>query len=302
LAGGLWLLLPRGLPARWLGILPLLALLSWAPIRPAVGDMRVTVLDVGQGLAVHVQTAQHDLLFDSGPAFSAEADSGNRIILPYLRAMGVSKLDQLIITHADADHAGGAESVVDGLQVLNMLSSVPFESRLAALPLPQQPCVAGQSWNWDGVSFVMLHPQAADYARESGKSNDMSCVLKINTAQHSLLLTADIEAHSEEVLLNTAGVRLRADVMLVPHHGSRTSSTPAFIEAVDAHSVIIPVGYHNRFRHPHAQVLARYIDRHVYRTDRDGALRLEYSEGAVHIASARSLQRRYWHAADHDGR
>lgn len=293
--GALWLLLPRGMPGRWLGLLPLSALLLWTPPRPAVGDLRVTVLDVGQGLAVHVQTAQRDLLFDTGPAFSEEADSGNRIILPYLRALGVTRLDALVVTHADADHSGGAESVVDGIAVERMLSSVPFENRLAALPVTQQPCVAGMQWEWDGVRFEFLHPLVADYAKEGGKSNDMSCVLRISSTGGSMLLTGDIEARSEAALLARAGERLRSDILLVPHHGSRTSSTPEFLAAVGAQRAIIPVGYRNRFRHPHPAVLARYEGVDVFRTDRDGAVTVGYSAGRIVMTSARAENRRYWH-------
>lgn len=292
--GAVWLLLPRGMPGRWLGMLPLLALMLWTPPRPAAGDLHVTVLDVGQGLAVHVQTAQHDLLFDSGPAFSAEADSGNRIILPYLRAAGVGQLDVLVITHADADHSGGAESVVEGVAVAQMLSSVPFENRLAALPVAQQPCRDGQQWEWDGVRFEFLHPQAADYAKEGGRSNDMSCVLKVASASGSILLTGDIEARSELALRQRADGRLRADVLLVPHHGSRTSSTPEFLAAVGARHAIIPVGYRNRFRHPHPAVLARYAGVALLRTDNDGAVTVKYSAGKIGLLTMRAAYRRYW--------
>ena len=293
-AGALWLLLPDGMPSRWLGIVPVLALLAWVPARPTVGDLRVTVLDVGQGLAVHLQTAQRDLLFDTGPAFSDEVDSGNRIILPYLRAAGVHALDALVVTHADADHSGGANSVVDGTEVAMMLTSVPFENRLSALPIAQQPCIAGQAWQWDAVRFKFLHPAAEDYARDGGKSNDMSCVLRVESASGSMLLTGDIEARSEAQLQARAGEALRSDVVLVPHHGSRTSSTPAFVSAVAARHAIIPVGYRNRFRHPHPAVLERYDNTALYRTDRDGAVVVEYSAGKVNISTTRASDRRYW--------
>lgn len=292
--GALWLLLPRGMPARWLGVLPLAALLCWTPARPADDELRVIVLDVGQGLAVHVQTAHHDLLFDTGPAFSEEADSGNRIILPYLRGADVGRLDALVVTHADTDHSGGAASVVDGVAVEQMWSSVPFENRLAALPVPQQPCAAGHAWVWDGVRFEFLHPLVGDYEKDGGKSNDMSCVLRIDSAGGSMLLTGDIETRSETQLLLRARDRLRADVLLVPHHGSRTSSSPEFVAAVDAPRAIIPVGYRNRFRHPHPAVLERYRDVELYRTDRDGAVTVGYSADGIAITSARAAYRRYW--------
>lgn len=292
--GALWLMLPRGVPSLWLGVFPIAALLLWMPPRPADGNLQVTVLDVGQGLAVHLQTATHDMLFDTGPAFGEEADSGNRIILPYLRAVGVGRLDTLVITHADADHSGGAESVVDGVEVDHMLSSAPFEHRLSALPVAQSPCVSGTQWEWDGVRFEFLHPLAGDYERDGGKSNDMSCVLKLESPHGTMLLTGDIEARSERALLARGAERLRADVMLVPHHGSRTSSTPEFIAAVGAKDVIVPVGYRNRFRHPHPMVLARYSGANLYRTDYDGAVRVEYSGSGITLAGVRHEYRRYW--------
>ncbi|HTJ97958.1 MAG TPA: DNA internalization-related competence protein ComEC/Rec2, partial [Rhodocyclaceae bacterium] len=224
--GMAWLLLPRGLPARWLGLVCVLPMFLLPAERPAVGELRVTTLDVGQGLAVHVQTAEHDLLFDTGPAFSEDANSGNRIILPYLRAVGVSSLDGLIISHADNDHSGGAEAVIEGMPVDWMMTSVPFENKLSAMPIAQQHCVAGTEWNWDGVHFLILHPQYEAYEAASRKSNDMSCVLKVTSNFGSVLLTADIEARTEQALLRTNAAQLRSDVLLVPHHGSRTSSTP----------------------------------------------------------------------------
>lgn len=292
--GALWLMLPRGVPARWLGLMPLSVMLLWMPPRPADGSLQVTVLDVGQGLAVHLQTAKHDMLFDTGPAFGEEADSGNRIILPYLRAVGVGRLDAMVVTHADADHSGGAESVVDGVSVEHMLTSAPFEHRLSALPVAQGPCEAGMQWEWDGVRFEFLHPLVGDYEREVGKSNDMSCVLRVASHSGTMLLTGDIEARSEKALLARGAERLRADVMLVPHHGSRTSSTPEFIAAVGAKDVIVPVGYRNRFRHPHPMVLARYSATNVYRTDRDGAVTVEYSGSGITLAGVRHEYRRYW--------
>ncbi|MCK6386386.1 MAG: DNA internalization-related competence protein ComEC/Rec2, partial [Zoogloea sp.] len=149
--GCLWALLPRGTPARWVGLAMLLPLLMWAPARPAPGEARVTVLDVGQGLAVHVQTAAHDLIYDTGPAFSADANSGERILLPYLRAGGVRRLDSLVVTHQDNDHSGGAEALLTGIPVAEVRSSLSenHPARLIA-GLRHQPCVAGQAWEWDG--------------------------------------------------------------------------------------------------------------------------------------------------------
>jgi competence protein ComEC len=297
LAGVLWLLLPRGVPARWIGLLLLAPLLLVAPPRPDPGNVNVVVLDVGQGLAVHVQTAAHDLLYDAGPAFSPDANSGNRIILPYLRAVGVRRLDAFVITHQDKDHSGGAASVLDGLPVNELISSLPFEHELSAAPVRQRDCRDGMRWEWEGVRFAMLYPPAEQYQARPAKTNDMSCVLKISAAGRSLLLTSDIEAWSEQRLLADHPGELPSDVLLVPHHGSRTSSTAEFIAAVAAPQVIFPVGYRNRFNHPRADVVERYrgSGATLWRTDRDGALTVRLAAGTVSIAAERRLRPRYWH-------
>lgn len=294
-AGCLWLLMPRGVPARWVGAVLMLPLVATAPERPAVSALRLTVLDVGQGLAVHVQTAAHDLLYDSGPQFSDDADSGNRIILPYLRALGVRHLDGIIVTHQDMDHAGGAQSVLDAFSVDWLTSSLPDGDPLRAAPLTQRRCLAGDAWEWDGVRFELLHPSHSDYQQGSGKTNDLSCVLKVTAPGGSVLLTADIEAGVEARLV-AAAQPLRADYLVVPHHGSRSSSTPAFIEAVGARTVIIPVGYRSRFRHPHAQVVARYADSGaaLLRTDRDGAVSIFIAPEGATTRREREQVRHYW--------
>lgn len=295
LAGGVWMLLPRGFPARWLGLLAFLPLLTVLPPRPAPGTAAITVLDVGQGLAVHVQTAAHDLLFDAGPAFSADADSGNRIIAPYLRAIGVRRLDTLVISHADKDHEGGAGSVLAALPVALLKSSLPFEHALSAHPVAQAPCRDDDRWEWDGVRFAMLHP--AEDAR-GRKSNDHSCVLRIEAGGRRLLLTSDIEAPQESALVTRRGADLAAEMMTVPHHGSRTSSTPAFIAAVGARDVVFPVGYRNRFGHPKDDVVARYVESgaRLHRTDADGALRIGLGAAGISFRHEREERRRYWHA------
>lgn len=296
LAGALWLLLPRGFPARWLGLLTFLPLLLFSPERPAVGAAKVVVLDVGQGLAVHVQTARHDLLFDAGPIYSAEADSGSRVIVPYLRAVGVGRIDELLVTHEDKDHSGGAESVLESLPVGLLRSSLPFENMLSSLPVRQEPCLDGQGWEWDGVRFDILHPTESEY-RSARKTNTLSCVLKISTDHGRVLLTSDIEAPVEADLLARHGGDLKADILLAPHHGSRSSSTPEFIAAVGARTVIFPVGYRNRFGHPKPEVEERYRQSGAVlrRTDLEGALSLDLRAGAIALQAERETRRRYWH-------
>ena len=295
LLGCIWLLLPRGFPSRGVGVFLFLPLVLLPPQRPAPGELKLTVLDVGQGLAVHARTAGHDLIYDTGPQFSTDANSGNRILLPYLRAQGVQHLDGLIVTHQDMDHAGGALSLLDGLPVDWTASSMPEDHPFRQAP-GHRPCFDGQAWTWDSVRFEMLHPAPADYAAAKRKSNDMSCVLKVTSAQGSVLLTGDIETVSEQALSKRHGALLRADVLLAPHHGSRTSSSAEFLAAVGAGTVIFPVGYRNRFRHPNAAVLQRYeaTGARLLRSDRDGAVTLRF--GVLRgLTLEREERRRYWH-------
>ncbi|MFZ3036856.1 MAG: DNA internalization-related competence protein ComEC/Rec2 [Rugosibacter sp.] len=340
LAGGVWLLLPKGFPARWLGYLAFLPLLTSSPPRPDAGQAVVNVLDVGQGLAIHVQTARHDLLFDAGPAYSKEADSGNRLIVPYLRSMGVRHLDEMVVSHADTDHSGGAASVLAAVPVGLLRSSLPQDHFLLAQAVPQQPCRAGDAWVWDGVRFEVLYPENV---MRAVKSNAISCVMMIAAGGRRLLITADIEAAQEEELIArgkgpaaeksaVAGRReyvfssdsrldgngkhaagtgreigsnapgpvvpslLAADVLIVPHHGSLTSSTKAFIAAVHPQAAIFTVGYRNRFGHPKLDVVSRYIRQGtaLHRTDQAGAVKVTLSAAGVAIDRARDSRRRYW--------
>ena len=162
--GVLWILLPRGFPARWLGFLLLLPMFLNAPEPPAQGSVRLIVFDVGQGLAVAAQTRHHALLYDTGPDFSDGADSGNRILVPSLRAMGIARLDGLILTHDDTDHTGGAVSVMQAMPIGWMLSSLPDAHPLLQRAVNNQHCADGQAWQWDGVEFEILHPDAGSYA------------------------------------------------------------------------------------------------------------------------------------------
>lgn len=286
--GVLWLLLPRGFPARPVGLCLLLPALFWPAARPPEGAAWVDVLDVGQGSAVVVRTARHSLLYDAGPQYSAESDAGSRVVVPFLRAAGVRRLDALLVSHRDKDHSGGVGAVLDAVPVTRIVSSFDDVGEL-----PGERCVAGQAWEWDGVRFRILHPQPADYARPARGTNGMSCVLRIDAAGGGMLLTGDIGAPEERALLH-AGQDLAATVLLAAHHGSRSSTTPPFLAAVAPRDVVFSVGYRNRFRHPHPEVLERLADSAVWRTDRDGAVRVELA-AATTLRAQRSEQRRYWH-------
>ena len=284
--GVFWLLLPRGFPARWLGLCLLLPALFWPAPRPSAGEAWIEVLDAGQGLAVVVRTAQHNLLYDTGPLYSAEADAGQRIVVPYLRATGIERLDTLVVTHRDADHSGGVRAVQDAVPISRTLTSMP--------ELAGERCFNGQAWEWEGVRFTMLHPEATAYEQKVRKANNMSCVLRIEKSTGSVLLTSDIEAVDEQALLRRSPLLLRSDVLLAPHHGSRTSSTPDFIAAVGAREVIFPVGYRNRFNHPRPDVVERYVGSRLWRTDLDGEIRITLAD-TTGLAAYRQSYRRYWH-------
>ena len=280
LVGVIWLLLPRGMPGRWAGALLLLPLFAVSPSRPAAGELSLTVLDVGQGQAVHVQTATHDLLFDTGPDFGGASDAGSRVIVPYLRAAGVSRLDRLIVSHADRDHAGGADAV------------------LAALPVSKEErrCVDGDGWEWDGVRFSVLHPVAADYARKL-TTNALSCVLKIESAQGAVLIPGDLEGKAEAEFLARHSGAARSDILIAPHHGGRRTASVDFVAAVQPREVVFPVGYRNRFSHPHPDVVARFAGQgaRVHRSDWHGAVRFDIRHAGTRITHEREQRRRYWH-------
>lgn len=284
LPGASLLLAPRGVPARWLGCVLLLPALTHRPPLPDVGDFRLTLLDVGQGLSGVVETRNHVLVFDAGARYPGGFDLGTAVVAPFLRERGVPRIDALIVSHGDNDHIGGAAALIAAFPVERAYSSVP-----RSLPLPgAQTCKAGQSWEWEGVGFEMLSPIV-----ELGSDNDGSCVLKIASARGSALLTGDIESPAERILVERVPDKLRAEVLIAPHHGSNTSSTAEFLERVRPRYVLIPAGYRNRFHFPHPKTLARYarIGAQVFDTARSGAL--EYRPGAA-PGEFRRAEGRYW--------
>jgi competence protein ComEC len=296
LAGTLWMLAPRGWPQRWAGAAAWLPLLTSLPSAPAQGEIAVTAFDVGQGMALLIETGRHRLLYDAGPLYSPEANGGNRVVGPYLKARGIGRLDGMIITHSDADHAGGALAVLQAVQVGWVASSLPQGHPIVHAAARHTRCVAGQRWHWDGVQFEMLQPTPASYGDASLKPNARGCTLRISAGGHAMLLAADIEAAQEAQLLQGDAGQLRADVLLAPHHGSGTSSTPAFLQAVHPALGVFQVGYRNRYRHPKAEVYQRYSEMGIgrLRTDESGAVSLHFG-AQVDARSYRTEHARYWY-------
>ena len=259
-----WLILPRRFPGRaWAMVLLIPSLLIGSP-GPETGRFEATVLDVGQGLAVVLRTADHVLLYDAGPRFGG-FDTGEAVVLPAMRALGIERLDRVVISHAARDHAGGLAAI---------LSAFP-DAAVVGLVGPGRglddaegtPCRHGDAWTWDGVRFELSRPPF-------GSANDRSCVLRVVGGSGSLLLTGDTESAGEQWLRRH--VDLRSDVVLVAHHGSSTSSTGSFIEATGARHALVSAGFLNRWSHPRPEVVARWQagGATVWRTDRDGALRV----------------------------
>ncbi len=299
-AGALLLLAPRGVPGRWLGALWLAPAFLIQPARPSEGEVWVRALDVGQGTAVVLHTARQSLLYDTGARFSPNSDAGNRIIAPFLRATGASRLGALVVSHQDTDHSGGALSLLQTVPADRLLSSLSPEHEIslaaAAAGIENRRCEAGQAWEWDGVRFAVLHPLAAAYENPKLKANDLSCVIRVEDRLGSVLLAGDIEARSELELLRRSPEALASTVLLAPHHGSKTSSTAAFLDAVAPRLALLTVGYRNRHGHPKPEVLERYRERGIalWRTDDEGAIALRFTKNGPQAEGFRSQERRYW--------
>ncbi len=285
LVGVLVLLAPQGWPGRWLGVVWLLPLFLARPPPPAPGVVEFALLDVGQGLAAVVRTRHHTLVYDTGPRFSAQFDAGRAVLAPYLRQRGVGRVDELVVSHGDNDHIGGAASLREEIPVGRVLSSVPRRLEGA------QPCIAPREWTWDGVRFALVHP--TDPGR---RHNDSSCVLHIQSPYGSLLLPGDIEHAAEARLVEAQGAALRADVLVAPHHGSKTSSTADFLARVQPRVVLFPVGYRNRYHHPHPLVRERYAQRtgQLYDSPRHGAVEIHFGPAGRVVSTYRQDHRRYW--------
>jgi competence protein ComEC len=289
--GGLLLAMKLPWPLRLLGIPLLLPVLLWQIPRPSPGQFEVLAVDVGQGNALVVRTAAHTLVYDSGPRYSPESDAGHRVLVPLLRAFD-EHVDTLMLSHRDTDHTGGAAAVLAMQPQAALLSSLEDGHELQTVRRSQR-CAAGQHWQWDGIDFEVLHPQPGDYDAPA-KPNTMSCVLRISNGARTALLAGDLEA-PQEARLVAAAAPLKADVMLVPHHGSKTSSSAAFLDAVHPAFALVQAGYRNRFGHPAPPVVERYLERGitVFDSVHCGAARWSSAQPG-RIACEREEARRYW--------
>lgn len=290
MGGALWLLLPRGVPGKWMALVLWLPLL-WPPRGlPAMGEVQLQVLDVGQGLSVQVRTATHQLLYDAGPAVRDGFDAGERVVVPALRAQGIGHLDGVVISHGDADHAGGVEAV------RAVLPAARWQAPPGLAITEATPCVSGQYWQWDGVEFRFLHPaRGFPYL-----GNESSCVLRVASRHGTVLLTGDIGEVIEQGLVKRSRALLRADVVVAPHHGSGGSSRPDFVAATQARLVVVSAGHGNRFGHPRVDVVRRWqhAGAEVLDTATSGAISVWLGGEGLQVRERRIWRSRAWDAAE----
>ncbi len=297
----LWLTV-KGTPMRWLALVLFLPVLFYPGSILKRGEAIVTVLDVGQGLSVVIQTKSHSVVFDTGPRYSPNFDTGRAVVVPYLRQMRRDVIDTLIISHGDNDHIGGLKSVNEMLPIKRILSSVPTDIShklsLTGVTTVVLPCQQGQRWQYDGVEFSILSPLEITKAENGHDENNQSCVLKISTNFGTVLLTGDIERETESYLYHAMPTQLAADVLVVPHHGSNTSSLRGFIKAVSPQYAVFTVGYKNRYRLPGKKVIQRYQQNSqatLFQTHKTGALTFHFKQGvSLRPMAYRWLNPRYW--------
>ncbi|CAN7717902.1 DNA internalization-related competence protein ComEC/Rec2 [Pseudorhodoferax sp. LjRoot39] len=290
LLGAVLLVLRLPLGVRLLGLPLLLPALLWQPARPAPGQFDLLAADIGQGNAVLLRTAHHSLLYDTGPRHGQDSDAGHRVLVPLLRALG-ERLDRVVVSHADSDHSGGAATVLATQPQAALLASLP-DGHVLAARYPLTRCAAGQRWDWDGVRFEVLHPPAG--AARDARPNTLSCVLRVQAQGAAVLLAGDIEQAQEQQLV-AGGAALQADVLLVPHHGSKTSSSTALLQAVAPRFALVQAGYRNRFGHPAPEVVQRLQGwgATVVGSPACGAAHWR-SDVPERVVCARAQQPRYW--------
>jgi competence protein ComEC len=294
--GMLLLLAPKGLPAKnSLGIIFCLPMMCYQPMTVKNGECIFDLLDVGQGLGCVIRTAKHVLIFDAGPKYGSESDAGMRVFIPYLQSQHIGYIDKIMISHTDLDHRGGLEGILKNYSVGNILSSEP--ERLPNYHVDY--CIAGTSWVWDGVLFEILHPGL----ERPLNRNDRSCVLQVTAGEKRLLLTGDIEKSAEVSLLKNYANQLQVDILVVPHHGSKTSSHEAFIEIVKPQYALFPTGKYNRYGFPREEIIKRYqkAGSQILNNANTGMIRFYMGENqALQPYLFRDQRKRFWHQREHD--
>ena len=299
--GAIVLLVPRAGWWRWLGLPFVIATLLYRPATPAAGEFEALALDIGQGNAVLLRTATHSLLYDTGPSYGNGSSAGERVIVPLLRALGTAP-DAVVISHKDSDHSGGAAAVLAVFDKARVFTSM---ARAADWPSSTQlaRCHAGTAWVWDGVRFEFLHPETEDYERNYS-SNAMSCVLRVSNGKQSMLLVGDIPQQQELALLDRVPpAQLRSTILLAPHHGSKTSSSAEFLDAVAPAQIWLQTGYLNRYGHPAPAVMARYADAGLAsrNTASCGAISWQSSLPDSRTCERRERPRYWWHQVPASG-
>jgi len=287
--GMVFLLMPIGMPGRYIGLIWLLPLFCYKISTPKRGDVWFTLLDVGQGLSAVVQTEQHILVFDAGPKLNANYDMGASVVVPFLRSLRAKQVDMLVISHGDNDHIGGAPAILKQFLVKKVKTSVPKELPMVSASY----CLRGEEWNWDNVNFKFLYPTE----HLLGFDNDSSCVLKVTSGSQHILLTGDIEKFAEHELIKTEEANLAADILVAPHHGSKTSAVDAFLADVHPRYVLFPIGYRNRYHFPHEEVIEKYNALHTIKIDTVAAGAITFKISQTKLIGPlcyRQLQARYW--------
>ena len=287
------LLLPVNNNIRKPALILLVLALIWRPEKIPQGDYRLTVLDVGMGTSVVVETRHHSLIYDFGPGNDSGFSAGDWVVKPYLRHRGIASVDLMVISHVDQDHSGGFISFIDQLDYTRLVSGTPTALvERFNLEKPVRNCHDMRGWQWDGVVFEFLN---AGFNEGDAATNNRSCVLSITAAQ-TTLLSGDIEAEQESRLLASLPHKIKADILLAPHHGSLTSSTEEFVRQVAPGIVIFTLGRGNRWGFPRPEVVRRYqqIGSQIYRSDQHGAVTLTTRGGTSEVDSYRQNNRRLW--------
>ena len=289
----IWAILPPGWPGRHLAFVALAATLLYKPPTPPANCLDLHALDVGQGLAIVLRTQRHTLVYDTGPAFGSGTSTAKLVIGPFLRAKGVSTIDALVVSHSDLDHSGGVQWLVGAFDVDRLMLGEELE-----VPARRgRRCRSGQAWHWDGIQFSFLHPGGD----QRWQGNDASCVLLVQIGEHKLLIPGDIEAISEKSIVSGQGIAT-VDLVIVPHHGSRTSSSPDFVAMLRPSLAIVAAGYRNRWGFPKPDIVARWesVGARVLTTGQIGAVSRRYCSGkaAGRLRLERDYARRYWHDSE----